>query len=72
MDTEGQIRQPLRPLRPEARLQSGLPAPQHAWPATYRLCMSAGVRRCRWRLLLSWLLAHLRMLGLAMRDTLDP
>ena len=39
-----------RPLRPEAKLRGGLPAPQHAWPATDRPRMSADVHRRPWRL----------------------
>src|SRR6266496_2528599 len=42
-----------RPLRPEAKLRYGLPAPQHVWPATDRPLMSADVRRWPWRLSLT-------------------
>ena len=53
LDTYGQIRQHEWPLRPEAKYRRGLPAPQHAWPAADRPCVSAGVHRCRWRLSLT-------------------
>jgi len=41
------------PLRPEAKSRRGLPAPQRAWPAAERPCVSADVHRCRWRLSLT-------------------
>jgi len=48
-----------RPLRPEAKLRHGLPAPQRAWPAADRPWMSADVRRRPWRLsLTSSLIRH--------------
>jgi hypothetical protein len=43
----------LWPLRPEAELPCRLPGLRHAWPGKHRLSMSAGVRGCRWRLLLT-------------------
>ena len=42
-----------RPLRPEAKLRRGLPAPQRAWPAADRPCMSADVHPWPWRLSLT-------------------
>jgi hypothetical protein len=48
------------PLRPEAKYRRRLPAPQHAWPAADRPCVSLGVHRCRWRLSLTSSLGRLR------------
>jgi hypothetical protein len=49
-----------RPLRPEAKLPCRLPGLWYAWPGKHRPLTSAGVRGCRWRLLLSWLLGRSR------------
>ena len=46
------------PLRPEAKYWPGLPASQHACPATDRPWMFAGVHRWRWRLSLTWSLSR--------------
>ena len=48
-----QLVRAMCPLRPEPKLRCGLPAPQHAWPAADRPCVSAGICRCRWPLSLS-------------------
>jgi len=47
------------PLRPEAKLRRGLPAPQHVWPATDRPRVSADVHRWPWRLSLTSSLSRL-------------